>query len=114
LTAHLERAWKVNTFYTIVYAKPFYRFDKDDLDPFRAQFGIGYIANPRVRIELVYYANWGRVAPSNDLVFTENIIRLNVKVGLKRAILGRVFEPRRKRLRVQRQEAHPKLSDIEE
>jgi len=93
LTPNLERAWKVNTFYTIVYAEPFYRFDKDDLDPFRAQFGIGYIANPRVRIEVLYYANWGRVASSNDLAFTENIIRLNVKVGLKRALLGHVLNP---------------------
>jgi hypothetical protein len=65
-----------------------FRFDKDDLDPMRAQVGLGYVANPRVRIELLYYANWGRVDPSNDLGFTQNISRLNFKVGVKRRLLS--------------------------
>jgi len=88
-----ERAWKINTFYGIANVEPLYRFDKDDVDPFRAQVGLGYVANPRVRVELLYYANWGRVAPSNDLAFTQNIIRLNVKVGVKRALLSHVWNP---------------------
>lgn len=92
LTSH-EKAWKINTFYGIANVEPMIRFDKDDLDPMRAQVGLGYLANPRVRVELLYYANWGRVAPSNDLEFTENIIRLNVKVGLKRALLSHVWNP---------------------
>jgi hypothetical protein len=88
-----EKAWKVSTFYGIANVEPMIRFDKDDLDPMRAQVGLGYIANPRIRVELLYYANWGRVAPSNDLDFTTNIIRLNVKVGVKRALLSHVWNP---------------------
>lgn len=88
-----EKAWKLNTFYGIANVEPLVRFDKRDVDPFRAQLGIGYIANPHIRIELLYYGNWGRVAPTNDLDFTQNIIRLNVKVGVKRALLSHVWNP---------------------
>ena len=70
-----------------------YRFDKDEVDPMRAQVGLGYIAGPRIRVELLDYANWGRVSPSNDLGFTQNIIRLNVKVGLKHSLLSHVWNP---------------------
>lgn len=88
-----ENAWKVKTFYALVNTEPMYRFDKSDIDPYRVQAGLGYVANPRVRAELLYYANWGRVAPGNDLEFTQNIIRLNVKVAVKRALLSHVWNP---------------------
>lgn len=88
-----ENAWKVRTFYAIANAEPMYRFDTNDLDPFRVQMGLGYIANPRLRLELLYYANWGRVAPTNDLEFTENIFRLNIKLGVKHALLSHVWNP---------------------
>jgi hypothetical protein len=92
----LPKSWKVKTFYGIANVEPLYRFDKDDVDPFRAQVGLGYVANSRVRIELLYYANWGRVAPSNNLQFTQNIIRLNIKVGVKHALLSHVWNPTEK------------------
>jgi hypothetical protein len=88
-----EKAWTDKTFYGIANVEPLYRFDKSDIDPFRAQLGLGYVANDRIRAELLYYANWGRVAPSNDLAFTENIIRLNIKIGVKRALLSHVWNP---------------------
>jgi len=91
-----ENAWKVGTFYAIANTEPMYRFDKNDLDPFRVQIGAGYIANPRIRVELLYYANWGRVAPTNDLAFTENIFRLNIKLGVKHALLRQVLNPMEK------------------
>jgi hypothetical protein len=50
MTSSPERAWKVNTFYTILCTERFYRFYKDDLDPFRAQFRVGQIANPPVAL----------------------------------------------------------------
>jgi len=34
-----ERSWKLNTFYGIANFEPLYRFDKSDIDPFRAQVG---------------------------------------------------------------------------
>jgi hypothetical protein len=88
-----EKAWKVKTFYGIANVEPLYRFDKSDIDPFRAQVGLGYVANPRIRMELLYYANWGRPDPANGLAFTENIIRLNVKIGVKHALLSHVWNP---------------------
>jgi hypothetical protein len=88
-----EKAWKVNTFYGIANTEPLYRFDKSDIDPFRIQVGLGYIANPRIRAELLYYANWGRPDPASGLAFTQNIIRLNIKVGVKRAVLSHVWNP---------------------
>lgn len=91
--ASVERAWKVNTLYGLANVEPLYRFDRDEVDPFRAQVGLGYIPNARVRVELLYYANWGRVAPANNLGFTQNIIRLNVKFGVKRALLSHVWNP---------------------
>jgi hypothetical protein len=88
-----EKAWKVNTFYGVANTEPLYRFDKSDIDPFRVQVGLGYVANPRIRVELLYYANWGRPDPASGLAFTQNIIRLNVKVGVKHAILSHVWNP---------------------
>ena len=88
-----SRAWKENTWYGIANIEPMYRFDKDDVDPFRAQVGLGCIPNDRIRMEFLYYANWGRVAPSNNLAFTENIFRLNVKIAVKRALLSHVWNP---------------------
>ena len=73
--------------------EPMYRFDRGDIDPSRAQVGVGYVMNGRIRPELLYYANWGRTAEGSPLVFNENIIRLNIKVGLNRALLGHVWNP---------------------
>lgn len=89
----LDRAWTPATFYFVGNVEPMYRFDRDDIDPSRAQVGLGYILSHRVRAELLYYANWGRVAPDNDLAFTQNIFRLNVKVGLNHSMLRRVWDP---------------------
>jgi hypothetical protein len=91
-----ENAWTIKSFYAIANTEPTYRFDKDELDPFRVQMGVGYIANPRVRMELLYYANWSRVAPSNDFAFTENIFRLNIKIGVKHSLLREVLNPMEK------------------
>jgi len=88
-----ENAWKVKTFYLIANTEPMYRFDKDDIDPARVQFGLGWVMNTRIRPELLYYANWGRVGPDNTLVFNENILRLNIKVGLNHALLGNIWNP---------------------
>ncbi len=87
-----ERAWAVNTFYFIGNIEPMYRFDQNDIDPSRAQVGVGWVMNTRVRPELLYYANWGRTS-GGPLVFNENIIRLNIKVGLNHSLLGRVWNP---------------------
>jgi len=58
-----------------------------------AQLGLGYIANSRIRAEFLYYGNWGRVAPDNALRYTENIWRVNIKIGLSHARLSHVWDP---------------------
>lgn len=88
-----ERAWGNHTFYFIGNVEPMYRFDTADIDPSRAQVGLGYVRNERIRAELLYYANWGRAAADAPLVFDKNIIRLNIKVGLSHALLGNVWNP---------------------
>lgn len=88
-----ERAWAEKTFYFIGNVEPMYRFDRNDIDPSRAQVGLGYVMNSRIRSELLYYANWGRAAEGSPLVFNENIFRLNIKVGLNRSLLGHVWNP---------------------
>jgi hypothetical protein len=64
-----ERAWKEKTLYFIGNVEPMYRFDRNDIDPSRAQVGIGYVLNARIRPELLYYANWGRSAEGAPLEF---------------------------------------------
>jgi hypothetical protein len=90
-----DNAWHPKTFYAIANVEPMYRYDHDVIDPARAQVGLAYIVNTRIRAEGLYYANWDRVSSDNDLVFTKNIIRLNVKVGLSHAILGGIWNPDR-------------------
>lgn len=91
--ASRERAWQPKTFYVVANVEPMYRYDNDVIDPSRAQVGVAYIANTRIRAELLYYANWDRVSPDNDLTFTKNIIRLNVKVGLSHSLLSGIWNP---------------------
>jgi hypothetical protein len=47
-------------------------------------------------VELLYYANWSRVAPNNDFAFTENIFRLNIKLGVMHSLLREVLNPMEK------------------
>jgi len=86
--ASLAQAWQPRTLYAVANVEPMYRYDRDDIDPARAQVGVGYIVNHRIRTEFLHYANWGRPNPDDGLRFTQNIWRLNVKVGLSHALLG--------------------------
>lgn len=73
--------------------EPMYRFDTDLVDPLRYQFGPGYVTKDRIGLEFLYYADFGRVTPTNNLQFTQNIFRLNIKIGLKQSLLGRILNP---------------------
>jgi len=88
----LEKAWQPKSWYGLADVEPFYRFDKETIDPFRVRCGIGYIVNNRVRIELIYHAQFTRPAGSGGLEFTDNIIRLNIKIALNRGLFQRVFD----------------------
>jgi hypothetical protein len=88
-----EKAWTLGSLYAVANVEPLYRFDRDEIDPARVQFGLGWVMNERIRPELLYYLNWGRTDPGHKLRYNENIIRLNIKVGVNRALLGHVWNP---------------------
>ena len=88
-----ENAWQTNTFYSLVDAEYFYRFDRDVIDPLRVRAGVAYILNDRLRLEFIYHAGFTRKDESGTLEYTENIFRLNIKIGLTEGILRRVLSP---------------------
>jgi hypothetical protein len=83
------KAWQPKTWYGLADVEPFYRFDTDKIDPVRVRGGGGYVLNDRVRVEFVYYAQFTR-PNSGSLQHTDNIFRLNIKIGLAKGILQRL------------------------
>jgi len=90
-----ERAWKSGTWYTLVSVEPFYRLDSHQFSPLRVGGGIGHIINDKVRAELTYQAQFTQ-SGSSGLAWTENIIQLNFRIGLKQGILARLLNPTEK------------------
>jgi len=86
-----SRAWQPKTWYGLAFVEPFYRFDTDRIDPLRLGTGIGYIVNDDFRLEFTYYAQFTRPAGSSSPEYTDNIFRLNLKIGLHRGLLGRLI-----------------------
>jgi hypothetical protein len=84
------RAWKHRTFYGLLDVEPFYRFDRKTLDPLRLRMGLAYIFHGRARAEFIYHIQWTR--PNGALQYTDNIFRLNIKIGLKEGLLPRAME----------------------
>lgn len=91
LSSH-EKAWKPRTWYVLSDIEPFYRFDKNIFDPLRVRGGAGYIINSRVQCEVVYCAQF-TASTGSSLAFTENIVFLNIKIGLAEGILERLYNP---------------------
>jgi hypothetical protein len=89
--ASRERAFSHKTFYGIADVEPFYRFDRDTVDPLRLRAGLGYIFAGRCRGEFIYHMQFTR-PDGGGLQYTDNIWRLNVKIGLKDGILPRVMD----------------------
>jgi len=90
--ARRERAWEHRTFFGIADVEPFYRFDEDAVDPLRLRGGVGYILNDRVRLGFMYYAQFVRDNEDASLEYSENIFRLDMKIGASSGILRRVLE----------------------
>ncbi len=87
-----EKSWQPKTWYGLADVEPFYRFDKDTIDPLRVRGGIAYIVSSRVRVEFIYHAQFTRPAGSSGLEYTDNIFRINIKIALNKGILQRVFD----------------------
>lgn len=92
LTAR-AKAWEPNTFYGFTDGEVFYRFDPDEWNPVRVRGGLGYVLNDRVRVEIIYTAQFTRSSPGSSLEFTDNIIQLNIKLALRKGVLGHLFNP---------------------
>jgi hypothetical protein len=87
------RAWAPKTFYALSDVEPFYRFDRNEWDPVRVRGGLGYVVNDRFRLEMIYTAQFDRSDPGQPLEYNNNIIRLNLRIGLNRGVLGRLLNP---------------------
>lgn len=89
-----ERAWQHKTFYAIADAEAFYRFDRDTWDPVRLRAGLGYVLAGICRAELIYHAQFTRPTAEGQgpLEYTDNIFRLNIKIGLKHGVLPRLMD----------------------
>ena len=90
--APVATAWQPKTWYGMADVEPFYRFDKNVIDPVRLRFGVAYIVTNRVRVEFIYHMAWTRPSGSSSLEYTDNIYRLNVKIALNKGMLQRVFD----------------------
>jgi len=91
LTSNLH-AWQPKTFYALADAEPYYRFDKGQVDPFRIRAGVGYIMDGRIRMEFIYHAQYTHPNGSS-LKYTDNIFRLNIKIGLNKGIINQQQNP---------------------
>jgi hypothetical protein len=88
-----RQAWQPKTRYALADVEPFYRFDKDEMNPLRVRGGIGYILSEGVRPEFIYTAQFTPKGSSSPLEYTENIFRLNIKTELARGLLNRLQNP---------------------
>jgi hypothetical protein len=88
-----SEAYQPKTFYTLADVEPFYRFDTDEWDPLRVRGGLGYVLSDRIRLELIYTAEFDRSAPGSPLEWNNNTIELNIRIGFSKGLLGRLLNP---------------------
>jgi hypothetical protein len=89
-----EKAWQPGEFYGLADVEPYYRFDKNQIDPLRFRGGIGYIMKSApIRVEFIYYSQFTQPTEESGLIYTDNIFRLNIKLGLHSGILSGLFNP---------------------
>ncbi len=88
----VANAWKPGTFYTLIDVEPFWQ-PGVGRNMVRLRTGLAYIASDHIRIEFIYHAQWGPEAGSDALVYNRNTFHMNIKVGLKRGLLGKVSNP---------------------
>lgn len=87
------RGWQPGTWYGLADVEAFYQAGKDAWDPVRVRFGPAYIVNDRLRIEAIYHVQYTREQPGASLDHTDNIFRLNVKIGLTHGIIQSLSNP---------------------
>ena len=85
-------AWDPKTFYLLADVEPYYTFEAGQIDPVRLRAGLGYVVNDRIRVEFIYHAEYTR-PNGGGLEHTNNIFRLNIKIGLDGSLLNRLRNP---------------------
>ena len=78
-----EKAWTPKTFYALGDVEPIWRLDDMFLQLVRVRGGVGYILNKKLRVELIYHADFSG-AKGEPKKYTGNIWRLNFKLNLPR------------------------------
>jgi hypothetical protein len=90
----LQKAWQPGNFYGLADIEPYYSFDKGQIDPMRIRGGLGYIMKKApIRIEFIYHAQFTHPEPGSNLQFTDNIFRINIKLGLNKGIINQLNNP---------------------
>ena len=90
----MDKAWQPGEFYGLADIEPYYRFDNLLVDPLRIRGGIGYIMKSApLRVEFIYHAQFTQPYEGSGLKYTDNIFRLNIKIGLSTGIMGSLYNP---------------------
>ncbi len=85
-----SRPWDVQTAYVLGDLEPMYQTDLHAIQTLRARAGVGYVTNHRMRIEVIYHLQLTRKNAGDPLAYTDNIFRLNIKIGLKKGLIERL------------------------
>lgn len=89
-----EKAWQPGSFYGLADIEPYFRFDNGLIDPMRIRGGIGYVMKTApIRIEFIYHAQYTHPDEEGGLKYTDNIYRINIKLGINKGILGSLYNP---------------------
>ena len=83
--ASASRAWTPKSWYALGDVEPIYRSDTGTVDPLRIRLGLGRVVNARVLMEFQYFVQYTRPDDAG-LAYTDNIFRLNFKIGLSRGL----------------------------
>jgi len=95
--AGVARAWRTDTYYAIADVESFYRCDLNEWDAVNSRGGIGRVLNHQMRLELIFTAQFALTPAAHEIERTDNMIRLNLKIGVHEGVLGRLFNPGRVR-----------------
>jgi len=88
-----KNAWQPKTLYALTDFEFFYTFEKKYFDRFRERLGLGYILDPHWRVELIYHIQMLRASKDENPVWTDNILRLNIKWTIPHEKHGPISHP---------------------
>ncbi len=91
-----DKAWKSSHIYGLADVEPYYVFETQKFDPVLISAGLGYIVSDYLRMEFIYHMQLTQSIGSDGLKYTDNLFRVNVKIGLQEGILQRINNPNKK------------------